>query len=339
MRVALLTVTLVMTTDIFVSPVSAANSNCVVGSWVLNVTTHHCWEELNDDQRDLIHLVDYGMFDGGTLAVDLAVTLDPDQPITQVYNKVFGLTIDRNKQSSAQIARYGESVNERTDDCALKSPSSNNSLVASFILVPVGSQSVMRINRTNELKDLKISEPPVWAHGKAAPSPEDTSSGSKSRDSDNSTGDVITTAQTDQVEEENNNTDTSSEEGSQLVKREVTTKPAVPHKPTTNRLVEIPLTVNSTESSVQMFQVSFLLTVTNKSAAGLYSIYFHNCAKLGDGTVLPVKVLAANITGRNNKQNTYLSAGDIPEPYLFFSVCVAYVILSFVWLRVLRSAV
>jgi len=87
--------------------------------------------------------------------------------------------------------------------------------------------SVMRINRTNELKDLKISEPPVWAHGKAAPSPEDTSSGSKSRDSDNSTGDVITTAQTDQVEEENNNTDTSSEEGSQLVKREVTTKPGV----------------------------------------------------------------------------------------------------------------
>lgn len=47
LRVALLTVTLVMTTDIFVSPVSAANSNCVVGSWVLNVTTHHCWEELN----------------------------------------------------------------------------------------------------------------------------------------------------------------------------------------------------------------------------------------------------------------------------------------------------
>jgi len=40
------------------------------------------------------------MFDGGTLAVDLAVTLDPDQPITQVYNKVVAIYVSYNSSKS-----------------------------------------------------------------------------------------------------------------------------------------------------------------------------------------------------------------------------------------------
>lgn len=54
--------------------------------------------------------------------------------------------------------------------------------------------------------------------------------------------------------------------------------------------------------------------------------------------IFPCTLPQAEITGRNMNPVTYLSAGDIPEPYLFFSVFVAYVLLSFVWLRVLRQA-
>ena len=55
-------------------------------------------------------------------------------------------------------------------------------------------------------------------------------------------------------------------------------------------------------------------------------------------TAAIVYLLQAKITGNNTQPMTFLSAGDIPKPYLFFTIFAIYLGLSFVWLRVLRKA-
>ncbi|ELU08759.1 hypothetical protein CAPTEDRAFT_183938 [Capitella teleta] len=79
----------------------------------------------------------------------------------------------------------------------------------------------------------------------------------------------------------------------------------------------------------------FLVEIKNPEEEGLYNLYYHNCGNYevdsGYSTNLTVYLVESN-------KGNYLSAGQMPLPTFFFTMCVVYFIVACYWLYVLRTS-
>lgn len=71
---------------------------------------------------------------------------------------------------------------------------------------------------------------------------------------------------------------------------------------------------------------------------GLYSLYFHNCPNYNHHSKLH-DLTRVNFTMLIEEKNpdTYLSAGEIVLPQLYFILSLVFCILGVIWIQVLRG--
>lgn len=86
-----------------------------------------------------------------------------------------------------------------------------------------------------------------------------------------------------------------------------------------------------------VYSFDFMLDIVRREHEGLYSIFFHSCQNYETDEYwrLTRANLTLDIVERN--QDSYLSAGEVPLPELYFALSVIFFILGLVWLQVLRS--
>ncbi|XP_067942515.1 protein GPR107-like [Watersipora subatra] len=260
---------------------------------------------LKDDQRNLIHLISFGMFPGGYLKIRFAITVDWPQH----YLKAYKLTIDKTHQSSSKYAQYGEGVLDPINACNQSGSTKANTMKFHFRISDNKKEGALIVDKSPEMQNVTLLPLPLCAE-KPCHSLLNVSSSSSHSSSTN--GDTCVEPQTN------------------------STKAGVTEKGSLR--VTLPLHTNISGHNLTL-TVAFQVKV-NERDAGLYSIFYHNNYCVGASSqVSQIKKLSACIVGRNTNPATYLNAGDIPKPYLYFTIGFIYVIISFVWLHILRKAV
>ncbi|KAL3870870.1 hypothetical protein ACJMK2_038902 [Sinanodonta woodiana] len=109
----------------------------------------------------------------------------------------------------------------------------------------------------------------------------------------------------------------------------VSRKPDVPSNETDNMLLtSIPLLNNSGH-----FSAYFRVFIKRDEEEGMYSLYFHNCLgqKNEDSSSINLTVKLVEYNPGN-----FLSAGEMPIPYLFFVFTAVYLAATFLWVSVLH---
>ncbi|KAK3087223.1 hypothetical protein FSP39_003305 [Pinctada imbricata] len=81
------------------------------------------------------------------------------------------------------------------------------------------------------------------------------------------------------------------------------------------------------------YRFSFKVQILHDEEEGLYNLYFHNClnykAESASKFDLDIEIIEQN-------EDNYLSAGEIPESYLFFAFAAVYLGVGIFWMVVLR---
>ena len=79
---------------------------------------------------------------------------------------------------------------------------------------------------------------------------------------------------------------------------------------------------------------NFTVNVTCSPQAGLYNLYFHNCKNYGN----PDSVLVdLDLQMIEHNENTFLSAGEIPLPFMYGSMSAGFFLTALVWVAYLRQ--
>jgi len=101
-------------------------------------------------------------------------------------------------------------------------------------------------------------------------------------------------------------------------------------------VTEIPIERIDGESN--RFHFQFQITIEREIEEGLYNLYFHNCYNKTDNR-LNQKLSTINLTAILIEKNidSYLSAGEIPLPVLYFTWAVIYFLSGFYWIFVLKN--
>ena len=89
-----------------------------------------------------------------------------------------------------------------------------------------------------------------------------------------------------------------------------------------------------------VYSFSFKLVVSRKQHEGLYSVFFHSCGNYYEVDSFDLRSLTkVNLSLDIMEKNldSFLSAGEIPLPELYFALSVIFFILGFVWLNVIHS--
>ncbi|GIY88892.1 protein GPR107 [Caerostris darwini] len=105
------------------------------------------------------------------------------------------------------------------------------------------------------------------------------------------------------------------------------------NSPNTCGSFKIPFKSEIEEHRRKITNLKFIVIMKNEDAVGLYSLYFHNCAK-NDQLLLPVNLSVAII--EHNGKN-YLSAGEMDLPNLYFWMSFVFFVSGCVWIGVLRK--
>ncbi|XP_067662494.1 protein GPR107-like isoform X2 [Haliotis asinina] len=79
----------------------------------------------------------------------------------------------------------------------------------------------------------------------------------------------------------------------------------------------------------------FLVAIRTKQEEGLYNLFFHNCHNYHEQSKSIVN-LSLEITEDNN--GNFLSAGQMPEPALYFTFSLIFFIAACLWLGVLKKS-
>jgi hypothetical protein len=82
------------------------------------------------------------------------------------------------------------------------------------------------------------------------------------------------------------------------------------------------------------YQVSFKFSITQPNQEGLYSIFFHNCQQ-SDGETVPLD-FDIKIEEKNRGEN-YLSAGEMPLPALYQMLSILFLLTGCFWVFILKK--
>lgn len=324
---------------------------------------HHL--NLSNDIRRYFSVSTFGFFMGGKLNVELeslsfSPPLQPQQPLSK-----FGFSLTRTASDS--VTPYLES---HQDTCLLLDESLNsddNVDIVSFIInletgyvdvncskhfnplivySLISNQSTERNRRSvagirtsdtyllvrkqrslSQVPEEPEDEPPLMETQNLSTQGTDTSTKTKGPIT---ADDKQRTNVVGKVQPENDNKQsTAVDKHPSNDEAEIKEPPKVASEGDTCSAIKIPYTVNKDKSYNFQFQV----LIRKVKQEGLYSLYFHNCANyLGTE---PTKVnLSISLTEQN--EGTFLSAGEIPLPQLYFFMSMTFFGTGLVWFMFLR---
>ncbi|GBM11829.1 Protein GPR107 [Araneus ventricosus] len=287
---------------------------------------------LNNDVRSYFRISTFGFLAGGKLEVHLQyLTFSPK------YNPKLGLTLT--KTVSDSITPYMESQQNKcflADDALT---TDGNVQIVSFLLDLKNNELLVNCSALLPFLEIKSN----FTDSEKLQTPKEISH--QISEVHNMIKQKRSVSENDTIKEQENqekkppNPENKSE-------NKVTESPPkdesyVKEKQETNSVVNSPNTCGSfkipfkSEISGQRRKITdlkFIVNMKNENAVGLYSLYFHNCAK-NDQLLLPVNLSIAII--ETNGKN-YLSAGEMPLPNLYFMMSFIFFISGCVWIGVLR---
>ncbi|GFQ87106.1 protein GPR107 [Trichonephila clavata] len=284
---------------------------------------------LNNDVRSYFRISTFGFLAGGKLEVHLQyLTFSPK------YNPKLGLTLT--KTVSDSITPYMESQQNKcflADDALT---TDGNVQIVSFLLDLKNNELLVNCSALLPFLDIKSN----FTDSDKLQTPKDkTHPISEVHNMIKQKRSVAEEEPTKDVQEEkpvdssNKKNDAKTETPSKIeTPAPVKEIASVESAPNTCGSFKIPFKSEISDQRRKISDLKFIVTMKNDDAVGLYSLYFHNCAK-NDQLLLPVNLSIAII--EHNGKN-YLSAGEMPLPNLYFMMSLIFLVSGFVWIGVLR---
>ncbi|GFS65814.1 protein GPR107 [Nephila pilipes] len=288
---------------------------------------------LSNDVRSYFRISTFGFLAGGKLEVHLQyLTFSPK------YNPKLGLTLT--KTVSDSITPYMESQQNKcflADDALT---TDGNVQIVSFLLDLKNNELLVNCSALLPFLDIKSN----FTDSDKLQTPKDIRNQiSEVHNMIKQKRSVIEEPEKAQNAQEKKPEDSKNEKN--YVKIETTDAPSkaeapaavkevtpVGSPPNTCGSFKIPFKSEISDQRRKISDLKFIVTMKNDDAVGLYSLYFHNCAK-NDQLLLPVNLSIAII--EHNGKN-YLSAGEMPLPNLYFMMSFVFLISGCVWIGVLR---
>nr|ACC43944.1 lung-like 7 transmembrane receptor [Philodina roseola] len=102
-------------------------------------------------------------------------------------------------------------------------------------------------------------------------------------------------------------------------------------------ITEIP--IERIDGASHRFRFHFRVFINRQFEEGLFNLYFHNCFNR-NSTQFTQRLLNINLTAILIERNpdSYLSAGEIPLPVLYFTWAVIYFLAGCYWIFILRTS-
>lgn len=303
----------------------------IIALQILTVLSRSHRLVLNNDVRSYFRISTFGFLAGGKLEVHLQyLTFSPK------YNPKLGLTLT--KTVSDSITPYMESQQNKcflADDALT---TDGNVQIVSFLLDLKNNELLVNCSALLPFLDIKSN----FTDSDKLQTPKDKShqisevhnmikqKRSVTEKESQKAQDVQEEKQVDLNDKKNDvKIESSSKAETPAVVKEVT---SVESPPNTCGSFKIPFKSEISDQRRKISDLKFIVTMKNEEAVGLYSLYFHNCAK-NDQLLLPVNLSIAII--EHNGKN-YLSAGEMPLPNLYFLMSLIFLISGCVWIGVLR---
>ncbi|GFT12757.1 protein GPR107 [Trichonephila clavipes] len=299
----------------------------IIALQVLTVLSRSHRLVLNNDVRSYFRISTFGFLNGGKLEVHLQyLTFSPK------YNPKLGLTLT--KTVSDSITPYMESQQNKcflADDALT---TDGNVQIVSFLLDLKNNELLVNCSALLPFLDIKSnftdSDKLQTPKDKNHPISEIHNMIKRSVIEEEPKKDV---QEKKPVESSNKKNDAKTETPSKIeTPAPVKEVASVQSAPNTCGSFKIPFKSEISDQRRKISDLKFIVTMKNDDAVGLYSLYFHNCAK-NDQLLLPVNLSIAII--EHNGKN-YLSAGEMPLPNLYFMMSLIFLVSGCVWIGVLR---
>ncbi|XP_013788341.1 protein GPR107-like isoform X1 [Limulus polyphemus] len=290
----------------------------ILFSGIVEGRKHHL--TLTKDVRRYFTVSTFGFLKGGKLDVQVnELSFVPPN-----FETKFGFTLIRTNSDS--VTPYLEN---HQDTCLLLDDSSRDDTsinIVSFIL-DLGKQ-IINVNCSQMFSTLIIERDQRW-------NPASETSTRKRRNIGEVTSDSYLLARRKREDKKSQNTlfnKTKDElpSTSTNLKSEAETA----EKNTLNNVCSTVqnLPVNKT-GNVYSFQ--FSVVIGDDKHKGLYSLYFHNCANYGKH--MEKTMVNLTMTIKEENQGTYLSAGEMPLPHMYFGLSVVFFSVGCFWIYVIRK--
>ncbi|GFQ87107.1 protein GPR107 [Trichonephila clavata] len=285
---------------------------------------------LNNDVRSYFRISTFGFLAGGKLEVHLQyLTFSPK------YNPKLGLTLT--KTVSDSITPYMESQQNKcflADDALT---TDGNVQIVSFLLDLKNNELLVNCSALLPFLDIKSnftdSDKLQTPKDKTHPISEVHNMIKQKRSVAEEEPTKVDVQEEKPVDSSNKKNDAKTETPSKIeTPAPVKEIASVESAPNTCGSFKIPFKSEISDQRRKISDLKFIVTMKNDDAVGLYSLYFHNCAK-NDQLLLPVNLSIAII--EHNGKN-YLSAGEMPLPNLYFMMSLIFLVSGFVWIGVLR---
>ncbi|GFY39266.1 protein GPR107 [Trichonephila inaurata madagascariensis] len=302
----------------------------IIALQVLTVLSRSHRLVLNNDVRSYFRISTFGFLNGGKLEVHLQyLTFSPK------YNPKLGLTLT--KTVSDSITPYMDLQNKcfLADDALT---TDGNVQIVSFLLDLKNNELLVNCSALLPFLDIKSN----FTDSDKLQTPKDKShpisevhnmikqKRSVIEEEPKKAQDVQEEKPVDSSNKKNDaKTETPSKIETPAPVKEVA---SVQSAPNTCGSFKIPFKSEISDQRRKISDLKFIITMKNDDAVGLYSLYFHNCAK-NDQLLLPVNLSIAII--EHNGKN-YLSAGEMPLPNLYFMMSLIFLVSGCVWIGVLR---
>ncbi|XP_041369139.1 protein GPR107-like isoform X2 [Gigantopelta aegis] len=276
----------------------------------------HKYNLVNDDRRQFT-LSTFGFLKKGTLNVNMSRFSFKNNGQGLLSDKVvmFGFTLD--KSGNSGVSQYLEGIRS---NCSLfdEKDSEDKGISTVFIKIDTRKKKLTFERKGKTIKHLMISN--------------DSRTDKLTRRDTSTFGDKLTKVLSDAsllsprrhlLSETQNTTENETTVPVTVPSTTVASSNDVTH--------EFPLK----EIEKGVYSANFLVTVTRNEEEGLYNLIFHNCWNYIKNREIVVN-LTLEITEDNN--GNFLSAGEIPEPAMFFAFSIAFFIASMVWIIVLKKS-
>uniref|UniRef100_A0A224Y3I7 G protein coupled seven transmembrane receptor n=1 Tax=Rhipicephalus zambeziensis TaxID=60191 RepID=A0A224Y3I7_9ACAR len=121
---------------------------------------------------------------------------------------------------------------------------------------------------------------------------------------------------------------------SELIKKAIATLPS--KETTVGRCASTNLPVHKDMvDGVAVYSFQFGVSIDKEAHEGLYSLYFHNCLVGSLGFLNNSANISVSISERND--GSFLSAGEIPLPQVYFLMAVVFFAVGCYWIYLLRQ--
>nr|XP_014125019.1 protein GPR107 [Zonotrichia albicollis] len=261
---------------------------------------HHL--TLKDDVRQKVHLNTFGFFKDGFMSVNVSnLSLNPEPGPDEKDSLLVGFSLDRTRNDG-----FSTYLDEEVDYCILnKTPEPDVSVV--ILLLDI-QHEVVKVQFSSKAASLLPKIVFVSEENGTALNTKLLKSSELSSDSDRSP--QKTSENTGNEDKESKRSTTSSKD-----------------------MIEQQHPVRHVQG---IFSFQFYFNISSDKQEGLYSLYFHKCAR-EKGPANDQQLFSLDIDVTEKNPESYLSAGEIPLPKLYISMALFFFLSGTVWIHILRK--